>query len=229
MASLLHSNGAPVCTIYKHSASDYQDSRTQGPTIAFNLRTCRGAWIGKSDFERLATLNNIQLRTGGVCNPGGIASYLDLSPKEMRENYAEGLRCGNGIDEMNGKPTGIIRVSLGAPSHMQDVEACVDFVARFVDVESNQDVQLDHLNASGRRKVLNKCFYWGGRKQATGMHTPRSWNAEHAVQMMTQDKQAAQAASCNSEAKGEQCYLPEKEAVLSLMVLDKKSLKDAVQ
>ena len=228
MASLLHSNGAPVCTIYKHSASDYQDSRTQGPTIAFNLRTCRGAWIGKSDFERLATLNNIQLRTGGVCNPGGIASYLDLSPKEMRENYAEGLRCGNGIDEMNGKPTGIIRVSLGAPSHIQDVEACVNYIARFVDVESDQDVQLDHPNASGRRKVSNKCFYWGRRKKATGMSTPRSRNAEHAVQMMTQDTQAAQAASCNSEAKGEQCYLPEKEAVLDLMVLDKKLLKDAV-
>ncbi|KAL8976295.1 MAG: hypothetical protein Q9205_007666 [Flavoplaca limonia] len=223
MASLLHSNGAPVCTIYKHSGSDYQDSRTQGPTIAFNLRTCRGAWIGKSDFERLATLNNIQLRTGGVCNPGGIASYLDLSPKEMRENYAEGLRCGNGIDEMNGKPTGIIRVSLGAPSHMQDVEACVNFVARFVDVDSNQDVQLDHPNASGRHKVSSKCFFWGRRKEATGVNTPRSRDAEYAVQIMTQNTQASQA------AKGEQPYLPEKEAVLDLMVLDKKSLKDAVQ
>ncbi|KAL9010339.1 MAG: hypothetical protein Q9180_009305, partial [Flavoplaca navasiana] len=128
---------------------------------------------------------------------------------------------------MNGKPTGIIRVSLGAPSHMQDVEACVNFVASFVDVESNQDVQLDHPNPSGRRKVSSKCFFWGRRKQATGTNTPESWDAEHAVRVKTQDTQSAQAASCIPEAKGVQCYLPEKEAVLDLMVLDKKSLKDA--
>ncbi|KAL8925380.1 MAG: hypothetical protein Q9172_002260 [Xanthocarpia lactea] len=72
-------------------------------------------------------------RTGGVCNPGGIALYLDLSPKEMRENYAEGLRCGNGIDLLNEKLTGIILVSLGAMSHMKDVDACVSFVAKFID------------------------------------------------------------------------------------------------
>ncbi|KAL8674020.1 MAG: hypothetical protein Q9168_001552 [Polycauliona sp. 1 TL-2023] len=165
MASLVHSNGAPLCTIYKHSASDYRDPRTQGPTIAFNLRTCRGAWIGKSEFERLATHNNIQLRTGGVCNPGGIASYLDLSPKEMRENYAEGLRCGNGIDELNGKPTGIIRVSLGAMSTQSDVDACANFVARFVDLESSQDIQLKHLKSMGRRKGLGQCLFWPRRKK----------------------------------------------------------------
>ena len=66
-------------------------------------------------------------------NPGGIAWALDLTPSEMQENYAEGLRCGNGIDELNGKPTGIIRVSLGAMSNRKDVEILIQFLQMFVD------------------------------------------------------------------------------------------------
>ncbi|KAI4146713.1 MAG: hypothetical protein L6R39_003358 [Caloplaca ligustica] len=133
MSTLTHTNGIPLCTVYKGRTADYKDRKTQGPTIAFNLRDSQGDWIGKSHFERLANANNIQLRTGGVCNPGGIASYLNMSPEEMRENYAEGLRCGNGIDEMNGKPTGIIRVSFGAMSNRKDVETFMSFLKRFVD------------------------------------------------------------------------------------------------
>lgn len=229
MASLVHGNGAPVCTIYKNSASDYQNPRTQGPTIAFNLRTCRGTWIGKSEFERLATLNNIQLRTGGVCNPGGITSYLDLSPKEMRENYAEGLRCGNGIDELNGKPTGIIRVSLGAMSNMKDVEACISFVARFINQESSQDIQLNHPNPLGGRKDSNQYFFWRRRKKATGVPTMQSRTADHSSQQKTQGVRYAQAASSSPELEGKNRCAVEKEIVLDLVVLDKKSFKEAVQ
>lgn len=133
MSSLSHSNGLLLCKIYEGPPSRYGNSKHQGPTIAFNVRNSRGDWIGKSDFERLAILNNIQLRTGGVCNPGGIASALEMSPKEMRENFDEGLRCGNELDEINGKPTGIIRVSLGAMSSMNDIEYFVAFLQLFVD------------------------------------------------------------------------------------------------
>ncbi|KAI4258636.1 MAG: hypothetical protein L6R42_004985 [Xanthoria sp. 1 TBL-2021] len=230
MASLVHGNGAPVCTIYKNSASDYQNPRTQGPTIAFNLRTCRGTWIGKSEFERLATLNNIQLRTGGVCNPGGIASYLDLSPKEMRENYAEGLRCGNGIDEMNGKPTGIIRVSLGAMSNMKDIEACMSFVARFVDQESSQDIQLNLPNPSVNRRDSSQYFFWcRRRKKHTGVPTMQSWTADHAIHGNIQNAPLAETTPANPELDAKHPCLVEKEVVLDLMILDQKSLKEAVR
>ncbi|KAL8778658.1 MAG: hypothetical protein Q9213_007306 [Squamulea squamosa] len=174
MASLIHGNGTPVCKIYKANSSDYQDTRTQGPTIAFNLRTRRGAWIGKSDFERLAILSNIQLRTGGVCNPGGIASYLELSPKQMRENYAEGLRCGNGIDELNGKPTGIVRVSFGAMSSIKDVEAFMSFLVRFVDKESSQDVALIHSSRLAISRDLRQYLSWCRRKKSTSTLSTKS-------------------------------------------------------
>ena len=132
MSTLSHANGLPLCKIYEDSPSRYGNGRDQGPTITFNVRNSRGEWVGKSDFERLAILNNIQLRTGGVCNPGGIASALDMSPKEMRDNFDQGLRCGNELDEINGKPTGIIRLSLGAMSSMQDIEHFLAFLQLFV-------------------------------------------------------------------------------------------------
>ena len=133
MSKLSHANGLHLCTIYEGSPSEYGNSKQQGPTIAFNVCNSRGEWIGKSDFERLAILNNIQLRTGGVCNPGGIASALRMSPKEMRNNFDEGLRCGNELDEINGKPTGIVRVSLGAMSSMKDIQHFISFLQLFVD------------------------------------------------------------------------------------------------
>ena len=133
MASLVHTGGLPVCHIYKASSSRYGDSKTQGPTISFNIRNSKGDWIGKSEFERLAISKNIQIRTGGVCNPGGIASALHISPKEMRDNFREGVRCGNDLDEINGKPTGIVRVSLGAMSSVRDVDTFMRFLSTFVD------------------------------------------------------------------------------------------------
>ena len=133
MSKLSHVNGLRLCKIYESSPSRYGNSKDQGPTIAFNVCNSRGEWIGKSDFERLAILNNIQLRTGGVCNPGGIASALEMSPMEMRNNFDEGLRCGNELDEINGKPTGIVRVSLGAMSSLKDIEYFISFLQLFVD------------------------------------------------------------------------------------------------
>lgn len=135
LLGLSHANGMRVCVIYNCPSSTYNDTKTQGPTIAFGIQNSRGGWIGKSDSEALAILNNIQIRTGGLCNPGGIATYLDMSPYEMYENFREGLRCGNELDELNGKPTGVIRVSLGAMSSTEDVLKLMDFMQLFVDRE----------------------------------------------------------------------------------------------
>lgn len=127
MSSLVYRNGRQVCKIYKNTNSTYGDGRTQGPTVAFTVYRCNGGWVGKSEFEQAAIEKQIQLRTGGVCNPGGIATALNFEPEDMKANYAEGVRCGNDVDEMHGKPTGIIRVSLGAMSTYKDVQTFVRF------------------------------------------------------------------------------------------------------
>ncbi|KAL6720474.1 hypothetical protein ACLMJK_002397 [Lecanora helva] len=148
MSMLRHIDGSLVCQIHKDPSSRYGDSKTQGPTIAFNLRNGGGNLIGKSDFEALAILNNIQIRTGGLCNPGGIAGALDISPAQMRENFEEGVRCGNEVDEMHGKPTGVIRVSLGAMSNERDVRTFLEFLQLFVDGSVRGSQQLAILQPS---------------------------------------------------------------------------------
>jgi molybdenum cofactor sulfurtransferase len=131
LSSLRHGNGAEVCHVYKDPASTYGDSLTQGPVVAFNLRNQCGGWVSNAEVEKLAAIKNVQLRTGGLCNPGGVASSLGLAPWEMRENFSAGQRCGNDNDVMRARPTGMARVSFGAMSTLSDVDKFVDFVSEF--------------------------------------------------------------------------------------------------
>jgi molybdenum cofactor sulfurtransferase len=125
LAAMKHNNGLPVATIYRMREASH------GPVVAFNLRNAQGEWISNTEIEKVATVKNIHLRTGGLCNPGGIASSLGLEPWEMRDNFSAGHRCGSDNDVLNGKPTGMIRISLGAMSTLQDVERFLSFIDEF--------------------------------------------------------------------------------------------------
>jgi len=128
---LRHENGAPVCNIYRDAESTYNNPRAQGPIIGFNIRNSAGAWISNAEVEKLAAIKNIHLRSGGLCNPGGIATSLGLSPWEMKRNFSAGQRCGNDNDIIGGKPTGVVRLSLGAMSTLRDVQTFVNFMREF--------------------------------------------------------------------------------------------------
>ncbi|POS80872.1 MOSC N-terminal beta barrel domain-containing protein [Diaporthe helianthi] len=127
---LRHHNGVPVCQIYSpgHGSAEGHSS---GPIIAFNIRNQAGAWVSLAEVEKLASLKNFHIRTGGVCNPGGIASALDLEPWEIKRNFSAGFRCGSENDIIAGKPNGVIRASLGAMSSVADVDTFVAFIAEF--------------------------------------------------------------------------------------------------
>ncbi|KAF2168768.1 hypothetical protein M409DRAFT_65177 [Zasmidium cellare ATCC 36951] len=131
LKSLRHGNGTSACKIYTHNDSSYGDTGKQGPTVAFNLLDRQGRWVSNNEIEKLASIKNIHLRTGGLCNPGGTATNLNLAPWEMRENFSSGFRCGSESDILNGKPSGVVRVSLGAMSTRSDVERFIEFVKEF--------------------------------------------------------------------------------------------------
>ncbi|ROW11383.1 hypothetical protein VMCG_01588 [Cytospora schulzeri] len=135
LRGLHHCNGTPVCEVY---SPDYLTSmkNSAGPVVAFNLRNQAGAWISLAEVEKLASLKNFHIRTGGVCNPGGIASALNLQPWEIRRNFSAGFRCGSDNDIIAGKPTGIIRASLGAMSTVADVDAFIAFISEFYSEQS---------------------------------------------------------------------------------------------
>lgn len=132
LSSLQHSNSLPVCKIYTESKlQPYSDRQVQGPVIAFNIQNSDGTLVSNFEVEKLASIKNIHLRTGGVCNPGGVAHYLDLEPLDMIRNFSAGQRCGNDNEGLGGKPTGVIRVSLGAMSNMKDIRTFIDFMKEF--------------------------------------------------------------------------------------------------
>ena len=90
-----------------------------------------GSPIGFASFEKLSSLRNIALRTGGMCNPGGVEKYLDLQDWEVERNFGRGKVCGDDVDVVEGKNTGVIRVSFGACSTVEEVCAFVDFIREF--------------------------------------------------------------------------------------------------
>ncbi|RAK82508.1 putative molybdenum cofactor sulfurase protein (HxB) [Aspergillus fijiensis CBS 313.89] len=139
MVALRHHNGERVCHVYKSPHADYSDSSSQGPILAFNLRNSQGTWIGKSEVERLAGVKNIQIRSGTLCNPGGTAASLDWTGADMLRHFSHGLRCGDDHDIMDGRPTGILRASLGAMSSSRDINTFVAFLEEFF-VEKSLDV-----------------------------------------------------------------------------------------
>ncbi|KAI1817760.1 MOSC N-terminal beta barrel domain-containing protein [Poronia punctata] len=144
LESLRHGNDKPVCVIYSAATDDPLGS---GPVLAFNLQSHLGAWISLSEFEKLAVLKKFHIRTGGLCNPGGVAAALGLEPWEMKENFSAGFRCGNENDIINGKPTGVIRVSLGAMSTASDVDRFIAFIEEFYR-ETRQDIPEPLTNIS---------------------------------------------------------------------------------
>lgn len=137
LKELRHTNGKPVCEIYslgklkKHHGRHSMEVLHPGPIVAFNMLNQGGAWISLSEVEKLASLKGFHIRTGGVCNPGGIASALKLQPWEIRRNFSVGFRCGSENDIIAGKPTGVIRASLGAMSTVSDVDSFIAFISEF--------------------------------------------------------------------------------------------------
>lgn len=127
LGALRHGNGQPVCVIYTDGGADLGP----GPVVSFNIKNSAGAWISLTEFDKLAILKKMHVRTGGLCSPGGIASALNLAPWEMKRNFSAGFRCGTDSDIMAGKPTGVIRVSFGAMSTASDVSRFVEFMEEF--------------------------------------------------------------------------------------------------
>lgn len=135
LATLKHGNGQPVSIMYSQSPPACREliggPLGNGPVVAFNLQNHLGGWVSLVEFEKLAVLKRFHVRTGGLCNPGGIASSLGLEPWEMKQNFSAGYRCGTENDIMKGRPTGVIRVSLGAMSTISDVNKFITFIIEF--------------------------------------------------------------------------------------------------
>jgi molybdenum cofactor sulfurtransferase len=133
ISRLSYPNGRPLCIIYNDNVpggKPYSDPTTQGATIAFSVVQPDGTYIRHSVIEQMANDKGIYLRAGGLCNPGGNASYLKIKPWQYKRAWSAGYRCGKSgpTEIINGKPLGVVRASLGPMSTMDDVDSLIDFL-----------------------------------------------------------------------------------------------------
>lgn len=180
LMAMRHYNDTKVCEVYKDRSSSYGDSKTQGPIVAFNLKDSRGEYVSNTEVEKLANIRNIQLRSGGLCNPGGSASALGLAAWELERNFSAGHRCGNENDLMGGKPTGMLRISFGAMSNLQDVETFVGFVQEFF-IDRENLAQSDERRPSGTPGFYVESLTVFPIKSCGGWPVPMDipWNVRH--------------------------------------------------
>ena len=143
MANLRHINGNPLVKLYPSSLEDL------GPIVSFNLLDPHGNIIGHSDVSRLASLENIHLRTGRFCNPGAAQQYLQLSSQEIMENHQNyGHKCGDSMDFLGEKATGAVRISFCFANTISDVQGFIKFLVEYFVINNNDSIPKSVLNHS---------------------------------------------------------------------------------
>ncbi|KAG5317402.1 MOCO1 sulfurase, partial [Pseudoatta argentina] len=132
LLTLHHCNDKPVVKLY--SDSDYEDRKSQGGIVTFNVMRSNGEYVGYMEVLNMAAIFKIHLRTGCFCNPGACQRHLSLSTKDILQNYEAGYTCGGIADLINGKPTGAVRISFGYMSTIEDVQTILLMITKcFID------------------------------------------------------------------------------------------------
>ncbi|XP_037010413.2 molybdenum cofactor sulfurase [Artibeus jamaicensis] len=126
LSSLRYPSGAPVVRIY--SDSEFSSPEVQGPIINFNVLDDQGIVIGYSQVEKMASLYNIQVRTGCFCNTGACQRHLGISDEMVKKHLQAGHVCGDDVDLVDGQPTGSVRISFGYMSTLEDAQAFLKFI-----------------------------------------------------------------------------------------------------
>ncbi|XP_047480328.1 molybdenum cofactor sulfurase-like [Penaeus chinensis] len=126
LRSFRHGNGAPVVETYPKDAN--WDVRTQGSIVNFSILKSDGSYIGYSQVEKFASLYNIHLRTGCLCNPGACQKYLNISEETLIQQFKAGHVCGDAHDLVEGLPTGSVRISFGYMSSYRDADQLLQMV-----------------------------------------------------------------------------------------------------
>ncbi|KAI9573290.1 PLP-dependent transferase [Boletus coccyginus] len=116
MAELRHdTNGMPVVKILSKLPSrrlkSIGEQSDSGSTVSFVILSPTGDMLPNSFVEHVATMHNISLRTGCMCNPGGASALLGI--QQVMESPVRPTRVGREL--------GVVRVSLGLGSDWGDV------------------------------------------------------------------------------------------------------------
>ncbi|KRX98828.1 Molybdenum cofactor sulfurase [Trichinella pseudospiralis] len=127
LLNLKHSNGNLVAKVYCNNG--FRSVTEQGGIVNFNLLDSDGKYVACSEVERMATLFNVQLRSGYFCNIGACQLHLNLTDEDIRQNFQNSVANDN--DEAK-KPCGSVRISFGWTSTESDVDRFIDFIVKWL-------------------------------------------------------------------------------------------------
>ncbi len=89
--------------------------------------------IPNSFIEYAASRQNISLRTGCMCNPGGAASLLGLRDAMAALPCDATLRA---FEQYMGRELGVVRTSLGLATDFRDVWRVIQFAKSLADTDA---------------------------------------------------------------------------------------------
>ena len=155
LSVLRHHNGNPVVKI--HSEDSYTDIKTQGGMVNFTLLDSSGEVVGHSTFARIAALEGVHVRTGCFCNTGGCQRWLGMDDQDTLALHAAGHVCGDGVDLVEGRPTGSVRVSFGYMTTKRDVDTLIDLIkTHFVEATPTVAQELEKTVAAESKQTTKK-------------------------------------------------------------------------
>jgi molybdenum cofactor sulfurtransferase len=150
LLGLRHGNGTPVVMLYGDKYTQQTHSRSQGAVLALSILRADGSLVGHKEVEHQANEHNVYVRSGSLCNPGGVATYLGWDSEALRQAHNAGHSCSNPFQFVLGRPTGVVRVSLGAASVVPDIHAFVRFVQQTY-VASNDPSEAAYVISNNSR------------------------------------------------------------------------------
>jgi len=134
LLSLNHRNGRPLVRVYGPL-----DGQRRGATVAMNLYDSADGIIDHLRVEEAAAKQQISLRSGCFCNPGGGETALRLSKSELIGCFSQHQKENPRFTQedfrqcVDSKGTGAVRISLGIVSNFDDVRRFVEFAREFLD------------------------------------------------------------------------------------------------
>jgi molybdenum cofactor sulfurtransferase len=132
LLALRQTGGQPLARLYGPPTTD-----RRGGIVTFNFYDRAGRAIDHRVVEERASAENISLRTGCFCNPGGGEIALGLTGTELSSCFRQPEHETHlTLDDfrmcIDGKSTGAVRVSLGLVSNVADVDRFIGFAKQFI-------------------------------------------------------------------------------------------------
>ena len=130
LVAVQHGNGTSVVRLYGTPSMKWR-----GGTVTMNFYHADGQVIDHLLIEAEAAMEGISLRTGCFCNPGAGETALELSKSELTACFGQNTNLT--LDDfrlcIDGKSTGVVRVSTGLVTNFADVYRFIQFAKRFIE------------------------------------------------------------------------------------------------